>query len=152
MSWREWERAAVEAAEESEFAPELPSVAPLMTEDEWQRTWDGEPNASEPPPPKPTEPTQAPHEGKDLIATPFTAIGMRSIEWHEKPLWQRSAFQLLAGPKGAGKGTYLAGLAARVSLAGGNVLFRPGSEPHRGSQHEQRRRSPRRDSGPQSAS
>ncbi len=29
-----------------------------------------------------------------------------------------SAFQLLAGPKGAGKGTYLASLAARVSQTG----------------------------------
>ena len=48
---------------------------------------------------------------------------MRSIEWLEKPLWQRSAFQLLAGPKGAGKGTYLAGLAARLSRDGANVLF-----------------------------
>lgn len=48
---------------------------------------------------------------------------MRSIEWVEKPLWQRSAFHLLAGPKGAGKGTYLAGLAARISLRGENVLF-----------------------------
>lgn len=58
-----------------------------------------------------------------LIATPFTEIGMRSIEWFEKPLWQRSAFQLFAAPKGSGKGTYLAGLAARVSKTGGNVLF-----------------------------
>ena len=49
-------------------------------------------------------------------------IEMRSIEWLERPLWQRSAFQLLAGPKGAGKGTYLASLAARVS-ARGRVLF-----------------------------
>jgi hypothetical protein len=47
---------------------------------------------------------------------------MRSIEWLEKPLWQSSAFQLLAGAKGAGKGTYLAGLAARVSHTA-NVLF-----------------------------
>lgn len=38
-------------------------------------------------------------------------------------MWQRSAFQLLAGPKGAGKGTYLAGLAARISSAGANVIF-----------------------------
>jgi predicted ATP-dependent serine protease len=48
---------------------------------------------------------------------------MRSIEWLEPPLWQRSAFQLLAGAKGSGKGTYLAGLAARVSRSGVNVLF-----------------------------
>jgi len=48
---------------------------------------------------------------------------MRSISFLEKPLWQRSAFQLFAGPKGAGKGTYLAGFAARLSRAGHAVLF-----------------------------
>ena len=58
-----------------------------------------------------------------LNATPFTDIQMRSIEWLERPLWQKSAFQLLSGPKGAGKGTYLAGLAARISNTGSNVLF-----------------------------
>ena len=57
-----------------------------------------------------------------LHATPLAAIEMRSIEWLENPLWQRSAFQLLAGAKGSGKGTYLAGLAARVSQHA-NVLF-----------------------------
>jgi len=50
-------------------------------------------------------------------------VRMRSIEWLERPLWQQSAFELLAGVKGAGKGTYLAGLASRISNAGGNVLF-----------------------------
>jgi len=58
-----------------------------------------------------------------LQARPLASVAMRSIEWLEKPLWQRSAFQLFAGPKGAGKGTYLAGLAARVSNTGKNVLF-----------------------------
>src|SRR5437016_1067763 len=58
-----------------------------------------------------------------LRATPLRMVIMRSIEWLEKPLWQASAFQLLAGAKGAGKGTYLAGLAARISLGGRNVLF-----------------------------
>jgi hypothetical protein len=58
-----------------------------------------------------------------LTATPLEKITMRSIEWLEKPLWQRSAFQLLSGPKGAGKGTYLAGLAARLSRQGTNILF-----------------------------
>lgn len=57
-----------------------------------------------------------------LAATPITEIQMRSIEWLERPLWQRSAFQLLAGAKGAGKGTYLAGFAARISRDA-NVLF-----------------------------
>jgi hypothetical protein len=41
----------------------------------------------------------------------------------ERPLWQKSAFQLLVGPKGSGKGTYLAGLAARISQDGSNVVF-----------------------------
>lgn len=42
-------------------------------------------------------------------------VDMRSIEWLDRPLFQRAAFHLVAGPKGAGKGTYLAGLAARCS-------------------------------------
>jgi AAA domain-containing protein len=49
-------------------------------------------------------------------------VEMRSIRWLEKPLWQASAFELLAAPKGAGKGTYLAGLASRISR-NNNVLF-----------------------------
>ena len=57
-----------------------------------------------------------------LSATPMTEIAMKSIEWLERPLWQRSAFQLLSGAKGAGKGTYLASLAARISAAE-NVMF-----------------------------
>ena len=56
---------------------------------------------------------------RSILASDVT---MRSIEWREKPLWQSSAFQLLAGPKGAGKGTYLAGLAARVTETA-NVVF-----------------------------
>jgi hypothetical protein len=58
-----------------------------------------------------------------LSAIPLTEIQMRSIEWLERPLWQTSAFQLLAGAKGAGKGTYLAGIAARLSRSGGRALF-----------------------------
>src|SRR6185436_16134201 len=50
-------------------------------------------------------------------------VEMRSISWLEKPLWQRAAFQLVAGMKGSGKGTYVAGLAARVSR--GEVFDRP---------------------------
>ena len=57
-----------------------------------------------------------------LLSIPASQITMRSIEWLEKPLWQSSAFQLLAGIKGSGKGTYLAALAARVSTTA-NVLF-----------------------------
>ena len=58
-----------------------------------------------------------------LTATPLEDVAMRSIEWLERPLWQGCAFQLLAGAKGTGKGTYLAGLAARISRSGANVLF-----------------------------
>jgi hypothetical protein len=58
-----------------------------------------------------------------LSLTPLGEILMRSIWWFERPIWQRSAFQLLAGVKGSGKGTYLAGLAARVTRAGKNVVF-----------------------------
>lgn len=62
-------------------------------------------------------------ERPPLEATPLTAIAMRSVEWFERPLWQKRAFELLVGSKGAGKGTYLAGLAARISNGGLNVLF-----------------------------
>jgi hypothetical protein len=65
----------------------------------------------------------AAREWGHLTAVALAEIGMRSIEWEEKPLWQRSAFQLLAAPKGAGKGTYLAGLAARMRARGRSVLF-----------------------------
>jgi hypothetical protein len=61
--------------------------------------------------------------GAGLTATPVSEIRMRSIDWFERPLWQRSAFTLLAGAKGTGKSTYLAGLAARVTHQGQNVLF-----------------------------
>jgi predicted transcriptional regulator len=57
-----------------------------------------------------------------LRAVPLSTKTMRSIKWKERPLWQMSAFQLLVGAKGAGKGTYLAGLAARISQHE-NVLF-----------------------------
>jgi hypothetical protein len=73
-----------------------------------------------------TTPTLTSRSGPERDAainvTPFTDITMRSIRWLEKPLWQRAAFELLAAPKGAGKGTYLASLASRVSRSG-NVLF-----------------------------
>ena len=39
-------------------------------------------------------------------------VQMRSIDWHDKPFLQRSAFHLFVGPKGVGKGTKLAGIAA----------------------------------------
>jgi hypothetical protein len=61
--------------------------------------------------------------GPRLISILASEVTMRSIRWREKPLWQTSAFQLLAGAKGAGKGTYLAGLAGRVTRAAENVIF-----------------------------
>jgi predicted ATP-dependent serine protease len=42
-------------------------------------------------------------------------VQMRSIEWLDKPLWQRRAFHLLTGSKGAGKGTYTALLIAKIT-------------------------------------
>ncbi len=50
-------------------------------------------------------------------------VGMRSIKYLERPTWQESAFELLGGVKGSGKGTYLAGLASRISLTGQNVVI-----------------------------
>lgn len=58
--------------------------------------------------------TQAPLHTA-LAVRSLDGVEMKSIEWYEKPLWQRRAFELVAGKKGAGKGTYLAGLGARVS-------------------------------------
>jgi hypothetical protein len=75
------------------------------------------------PHPKEPEPTGTDESAALLRAVPLALVAMRSIEWFERPLWQRSAFQLLAGAKGAGKGTYLAGLGARFSRAGMTVLF-----------------------------
>ena len=62
-------------------------------------------------------------EPRKLEFRSLAAVEMRSIEWLDKPLWQRAAFQLVAGRKGAGKGTYLAGLAARASR--GELFDRP---------------------------
>jgi hypothetical protein len=70
----------------------------------------------------PAKPGSQPQAGH-LTATPLTSVKMRSIVWFDRPLWQQAAFTLLAAPKGAGKGTYLAGLGARVSRDGQNVLF-----------------------------
>jgi Bifunctional DNA primase/polymerase, N-terminal/AAA domain len=68
---------------------------------------------------KPARAAVTPH----LTVSTVDNVEMRSISFLEKPLWQRSAFQLLAGAKGAGKGTYLAGLAARLSRDGKSTLF-----------------------------
>jgi hypothetical protein len=58
-----------------------------------------------------------------IVLTVIDEIAIKSIRWFEKPIWQLAAFHLLAGAKGAGKGTYLAALATRVSRKGLNVLF-----------------------------
>ena len=55
------------------------------------------------------EPAAEPGDGLRLLRTiRGDAIEMRSIEWLDKPLLQGSAFHLVAGPKGVGKGTWLA--------------------------------------------
>ncbi len=50
-----------------------------------------------------------------LATRSLSKVTMRSIEWLDKPLFQGSAFHLLVGKKGVGKGTYLAHLAAKVT-------------------------------------
>jgi hypothetical protein len=45
----------------------------------------------------------------------LNTYGIRKVEWLDKPFLQRAAFTLLAGRKGSCKGTYLCGLAARVT-------------------------------------
>jgi hypothetical protein len=45
----------------------------------------------------------------------LSEIAMRSIVFLDKPLLQKSAFHLVAGRKGQGKGTVLANIAARVN-------------------------------------
>lgn len=52
---------------------------------------------------------------KPLAWRRLSDVQMKSIEWLEKPLWQRSAFHLMVGKKGAGKGTYLAHLIAKTT-------------------------------------
>lgn len=42
-------------------------------------------------------------------------VTMRSVEWLERPLWQGRTFTVLAGAKGAGKGTYTALVGAKVT-------------------------------------
>jgi len=54
-------------------------------------------------------------EPRKLSATSLADVEMRSIVFLDKPLWQASAFHLVVGRKGVGKGTALADLAARVT-------------------------------------
>ena len=63
--------------------------------------------------------------GDDRPLPPPTVIGlptvrladieMKSIEWVDRPFLQRGAFHVLAGKKGAGKGTWIARQAARAT-------------------------------------
>lgn len=47
--------------------------------------------------------------------TRLSEVDPKPVRFVERPLWQEAAFELLVGEKGCGKGTYLAGLAARMS-------------------------------------
>jgi len=46
---------------------------------------------------------------------PLSEIDTRPIVFLDKPVWQEAAFHLVVGRKNSGKGTYLAGEAARVT-------------------------------------
>lgn len=61
-----------------------------------------------------TPPAAAPPEGR-LTLRWLDTYNIRRVEWLDKPFIQRAAFHLLAGRKGSCKGTYLCGLAARVT-------------------------------------
>lgn len=50
-----------------------------------------------------------------LSTVPLETIKPRSIEWVDRPFLQRSAFHLAAGPKGVGKGTWLARIMAKTT-------------------------------------
>jgi hypothetical protein len=50
-----------------------------------------------------------------LAWKPLSEIDPRAIVFADKPVWQEAAFHLLVGRKNSGKGTYLAGEAARVT-------------------------------------
>ena len=54
-------------------------------------------------------------EAEGLTWELLADIEMRSIVFLDAPLWQASAFHLVAGRKGVGKGTMLADLAARAT-------------------------------------
>jgi hypothetical protein len=58
------------------------------------------------------------HGVQPLRTIALERIEMRSIQHLEKPLIQDCAFTLLAGPKGVGKGTWLAGEIAKMTTGG----------------------------------
>src|SRR4051794_5088243 len=53
----------------------------------------------------------------------LTDVEMRSIRWVDRPFLQQAAFHVLAGKKGAGKGTWIANLIARATT--GDLFGRP---------------------------
>jgi hypothetical protein len=57
----------------------------------------------------------APPAAERLSVRGLETYQVRQVEWLDKPFLQRAAFHLLAGRKGSCKGTYLCGLAARVT-------------------------------------
>lgn len=62
----------------------------------------------------PADPVPDP-PSRRLRTVSIADVQMRSIEWLDKPHLQRSAFHLVAGPKGVGKGTWLAKIAAGMT-------------------------------------
>jgi hypothetical protein len=52
---------------------------------------------------------------QERVYAPLSSLEMRPIEFLDKPFFQANAFHLLAGPKNAGKGTFLAHTAARFT-------------------------------------
>jgi hypothetical protein len=54
---------------------------------------------------------------------PLSDVEMKPVRWLSRPFWQADAFHLLVGEKGCGKGTFLAGLAAKITWGGQRVLW-----------------------------
>jgi putative DNA primase/helicase len=68
--------------------------------------------------------TKADAEGSDDPGyRRLSGFDMRSIKFLDKPLFQQSAFQLIAGKKGSGKGTYIALIAKKTTR--GELFGRP---------------------------
>lgn len=78
-----------------------------------------------PPPPRQLQPVAVipTPEAVVLRTVNLEDVEMRSIEWVDRPFLQASAFHLIAGKKGAGKGTWLARQIALVTT--GKLLDRP---------------------------
>jgi putative DNA primase/helicase len=96
-----------------------PKTRPL-TEEEWRLTSDEKRTKSKG---ENVVPLRKSKEPRILVSRSLADIDMRSIEWLDRPLWQRAAFHVVAGKKGTGKGTYLASLSSRVTR--GALFGRP---------------------------